>query len=224
MKLENNIIKHYLKNTYFITGTAYAGKSTMVKMLADRYDMIACEENYHMNLSSIIAEKDIQPNLCYFQTMSGWQEFLGRTPKEYDRWIIESAREAAEFEVANLIQLSASGKKVIVDTNIPLELLHEIADYHQVAVMLSPQSMSVEHFFDRNDPEKLFLLQQLEAMEHPSQALNNFKECIAEVNSQAHYSEYQNSGFFTILREHTNIDTKESVLTRLVEHFGLCKG
>ena len=28
MKIENNILKHYLKNVYFITGTAYAGKST----------------------------------------------------------------------------------------------------------------------------------------------------------------------------------------------------
>ena len=37
MKIENNILKHYLKNVYFITGTAYAGKSTTVKMLAERY-------------------------------------------------------------------------------------------------------------------------------------------------------------------------------------------
>ena len=37
MIIENNIVKHYLKNVYFITGTAYAGKSTAVKMLAERY-------------------------------------------------------------------------------------------------------------------------------------------------------------------------------------------
>ena len=34
-------------NVYFINGTAYAGKSTMVKMLAKKYNGIACEENYH---------------------------------------------------------------------------------------------------------------------------------------------------------------------------------
>ena len=32
MFIENNILKHYLKNVYFITGTVYAGKSTMVKI------------------------------------------------------------------------------------------------------------------------------------------------------------------------------------------------
>ena len=35
------------KNVYFINGTAYAGKSTMVKMLAEKYNGIVCEENYH---------------------------------------------------------------------------------------------------------------------------------------------------------------------------------
>lgn len=32
MFIENNILKYYLKNVYFITGTAYASKSTMVKI------------------------------------------------------------------------------------------------------------------------------------------------------------------------------------------------
>lgn len=31
------------ENVYFITGTAYAGKSTMVKLLAQKFDGIACE-------------------------------------------------------------------------------------------------------------------------------------------------------------------------------------
>jgi len=33
LKIENSILKHYLKNVYFITSTAYAGKSTMEKCL-----------------------------------------------------------------------------------------------------------------------------------------------------------------------------------------------
>ena len=46
MNIENNILRHYLKNAYFITGTAYAGKSTTAKMLAERYGMVLCGENY----------------------------------------------------------------------------------------------------------------------------------------------------------------------------------
>ena len=33
-------------NAYFIIGTAYAGKSTMIRMLAEKYNGILCEENY----------------------------------------------------------------------------------------------------------------------------------------------------------------------------------
>ena len=38
------------KNVYFITGTAYAGKSTMAKLLSEKYNGIHCEENYHDRL------------------------------------------------------------------------------------------------------------------------------------------------------------------------------
>ena len=32
-----------LANVYFVNGTAYAGKSPIVKALAEKYDGIACE-------------------------------------------------------------------------------------------------------------------------------------------------------------------------------------
>lgn len=37
------------KNAYFIIGNAYAGKSTMIKLLAEKYQGILCRENYHVN-------------------------------------------------------------------------------------------------------------------------------------------------------------------------------
>lgn len=41
--------KPFFENAYFIIGTSYAGKSTMVKELAKKYNGILCEENYHDN-------------------------------------------------------------------------------------------------------------------------------------------------------------------------------
>ena len=148
MKIENNILKHYLKNVYFITGTAYAGKSTTVKMLADRFDMIFCGENYHSKVSDIVSTPDVQPDICYINNLTDWKEFVTRTPEEYERWIYSVGKEAAEFEVAELISISQN-RKVIVDTNIPVDILKEISDYNHVVVMLSPQSMSIDRFFDR---------------------------------------------------------------------------
>ena len=157
MKIENNILKYYLRNVYFIIGTAYAGKSTMVKILSEKYDMICCGENYHCAVSDIVAVPDIQPDLCYTKNITDWKEFVTRAPEEYEHWIYSVGREAAEFEIAELLSLPKD-KKIIVDTNIPIDVLKEISDYHHVAVMLSPQSMSIERFFERSDPEKQFIL------------------------------------------------------------------
>ena len=220
MKIENNILKHYLRNVYFITGTAYAGKSTTVKMLAQRYDMVFCGENYHSKVSDVVATPEAQPDICFMNNLTDWKEFVTRTPKEYERWIFSVGKEAAGFEVAELIAISQE-RKVIVDTNIPVDILKEISDYHHVAVMLSPQSMSVERFFDRSDPEKQFILRVIESCEEPDKVMENYRQGLALINSQKHYDELANSGFFTVVREDTKRDTREEVCDIIARHFGL---
>ena len=37
-----------------------------------------------------------------------------------------------EIEILELVRLSAEGKKIIVDTNIPVDVLREISDYSHV--------------------------------------------------------------------------------------------
>ena len=222
MKIENNILKHYLKNVYFITGTAYAGKSTAVRMLAEQYGLVCCGENYHMDISEIVATPETHPDLCYNRSLTDWRDFVKRSPEEYERWIYAVGREAAEFEIAHLIAVSQN-RKVVVDTNIPLDVLKEISDYNRVAVMLSPQSMSVERFFDRDDPDKRFLLGVIDSCEDPEAVMENYRRGLARINSREHYDEYANSGFFAVVREDNGLDTRQEVCDRLAKHFGLEK-
>ena len=218
MKIDNNILKNLFSNVYFINGTAYAGKSTMVKLLAEKYDGICCGENYHMDLLQY-ADPAHQPNLCYFQTMTGWQEFVTRTPEEYDAWIVGTAREVAQLEIIQLLRLCGQGKRIFVDTNISPDILREISDYNHVAIMLSPQSMSVERFFERPDAEKQFLYQKLLECPDPDAAIANYRKCLEKINSPEHYREIAESGFFTHLR--TEESTIENTLCQLEKHFGL---
>ena len=220
MNIHNNILKQYLRNVYFINGTAYAGKSTLCAMLAERYNLLHCGENYCADEFLEIATPEGQPNMTYFKTHHDWQQFLNRTPEAYAAWIEGNSREMAEFEVIQLIRLSAD-RKVIVDTNIPMDLLKEIADYHQVAILLSPQSLSVDRFFDRKDPEKQFLLAEIRKAADPEATLKNFRNCLARINSQEVYRQWENSGLFTIIREDDGRDTREEMLQRLAAHFGL---
>lgn len=86
--------------------------------------------------------------------------------------------------------------------------------------MVSPQSMSVEKFFDRDDKEKQFLLAKILEAKNPKKTMQNFRECIAKVNSKEHYDEFINSGFFVFKRD--NSKTIEQTLEILENHFGLC--
>ena len=219
MEIADNILRELLKNCYFIIGTAYAGKSTMVRMLAQKHDGIECGENYHDVLMEA-TDPAHQPNLGYFQTMGGWHEFVSRKPEDYVAWLDGTSREAAELEVIQLLRLSQSGKKIFVDTNIAPEWLKKIASWDHVAILLSPQSLSVERFFDRPDAEKQFLYRQILEGPDPEGTMANFRACVALANSRSRCEAFVDSGFFTHLR--TEESTIEGTLAALETHFGLC--
>ena len=80
------------ENVYFFNGSAYAGKSTMVKRLAEKYDGTACEENYHESLMGGLDWNEF-PNLGYTANLKDWADFIRRTPDEYARWIEDVAKE-----------------------------------------------------------------------------------------------------------------------------------
>ncbi len=200
MQISPNLLKALLCRVYFVTGTAYAGKSTLVRTLARLYGGVHCGENYHDALMHLI-DREHQPNLSYFDTMSSWQEFVSRTPEAYAAWIDGVGREAAELELLLLIKYAQENKPVFVDTNIPPEMLHEIAPEGHVLVMLSPQSLSVERFFDRSDPEKQFLLEQLRQCPDPEAAMENYRACLARINSPEVYAALEHSGFPVWVRQ-----------------------
>ena len=191
------------ENVYFINGTAYAGKSTMVKLLAEKYDGIACEENYQDRLLENLDTKEF-PNLTYTRDLQDWGEFVRRTPDEYEAWVNGVTKECTVLEIEILKDLvSRTKKKIFVDTNISVEILHEI----HVLIMLADPNISVQRFFERPDKEKQFLYQLLLKEDNPEEAMINFRECLKRVNSQERYMMFQKSGFNVITRdENRSID------------------
>lgn len=213
-----NLLRALFRRVYFVNGTAYAGKSTLVRTLAEKHRGIMCGENYHDALTDL-TDAAHQPNLRYFDTMSGWQEFISRTPEAYAAWVEGGSREAADLELLLLIHLSQMNRPVFVDTNIPLDMLREIAGDHNVLVMLAPQSMSVDRFFDRSDPDKQFLLQKIGEAPDPEAAMANFRACLERLNSPEQYAVFENSGFPVYVR--TDTSTPEEALAFAESVFGL---
>ena len=190
-----------MSDIYYIIGTAYAGKSTMVKLLAEKYEGIACEENYHDRLVDEKLDKNEFPCLCYTRDLTDWREFIRRTPEEYEAWIDGVAKECEILELRILEGLKQSGQKIFVDTNISIETLKRISDYDHVLVMLSDQMVSVNRFFDRPDKEKQFLYQLLMQEDDPDAAMANFREMLMRVNSKERYDRLLNSGFQVLQRD-----------------------
>lgn len=208
----------WFNNIYFINGTAYAGKSTMVKLLAEKYDGIVCEENYHDRFLPQLSKEEF-PGLTYTRDLEDWHDFIRRTPAEYEAWVDGVAKECETLELRILEDLSAQEKLIFVDTNISVETLETITDHSHVLIMLADPQISVRRFFERPDREKQFLYQLIMEEPDPEYALNNFRQCLARINSQERYDRFLHSGFHVMRRDEDR--SIEQTLAIAEKAFGL---
>ena len=190
----------YFENSYFIIGTSYAGKSTMVKELAKKHGGIACEEDYHDNYQGKLDPEEF-PCLTYTRDLVDWHDFIRRTPQEYKDWIDGAKKECEILELRMLPDICGQGKPVFVDTNISIEMLKKIAPVDHTVVLLSDPKISIKRFFDRPDPEKQFLYKLMLEEPDPEKALENYRQGLELICSQESYDELLFSGFNVIHRD-----------------------
>ena len=105
------------------------------------------KENYHDVLIAGLNCTEF-PNLTYTRDLVHWGEFIRRTPEEYETWINGCIKECTILIIKILEEVSSQGKKVFVDTNIPIEVLWNISDIDHVLIMLADPVISVNRFFE----------------------------------------------------------------------------
>ena len=206
------------EHVYFVNGTAYAGKSTLVKGLARKYNGIACEENYHNALLDELDPAEF-PGLTYTRDLQDWHDFVRRTPEEYVAWIRRTSKDCEILELRILDQLRYENKPIFVDTNISVETLREISDEKYVLIMLADPDISVNLFFNRPDREKQFLYRLMMEEKNPDQALENFRNCLRRINSPENYAAFLHAGFPVLLRDENRSIEETMVLAESI--FGL---
>ena len=205
-------------NAYFITGTAYAGKSTLVKLLAERHGGIACGENYHDALLEVL-DRDEFPCLCYARDLSDWHDFIRRSPEEYETWFDGVSKECEILELRMLPEICAQGKPVFVDTNISVETLQKVADPKHVLIMLAEPEVSVRRFFERPDREKQFLYRLIMEEPDPAAAMENYRQGLRRNNARERYDRFLHAGFPVLLRDENR--SVEETLLLAEKSFGL---
>ena len=206
------------ENAYFIIGNAYAGKSTMARLLAQKHNGILCGENWHDSYPEQLDPGEF-PGLTYTRDLKDWRDFIRRTPEEYKAWIDETARECEILELKMLPEICKKGRPVFVDTNISAETLKDIASCGHVLVMLADPEVSARRFFERPDAEKQFLYRLLLDEDDPEAAMENFRRGLELINSRGEYDRLMNSGFSVILRDDSR--SVEETLRLCEEAFGL---
>ncbi|MBR2668374.1 MAG: hypothetical protein IKE36_01105 [Solobacterium sp.] len=203
---------------FFITGTAYAGKSTMIKLLAEKYNGILCEENYHDRLLPELDKTEF-PCLTYTRDLEDWHDFIRRSPEEYKAWMDGVSKECEILELRILDGLKEQDQPVFVDTNISLDTLKTITPHNHVLVMLADPQISVRRFFERPDREKQFLYQLIMDEPDPEKAMENYRRGLTLINSQENYDYYLYSGFQVMIRDESR--SIEQTLEMVEKAFGL---
>ncbi len=205
-------------NAYFIIGNAYAGKSTLARLLAERHGGILCGENWHDSYPEPLDVAEF-PALLYTRDLKDWRAFIRRSPEEYEAWYDAVSRECEILELRMLPKICAQGRPVFVDTNISVETLKTIAAPGHVLVMLADPNVSVRRFFERPDAEKQYLYRLILEEPDPEAAMENFRKCLSRINSRERYDRLLSAGFPVLLRDETR--TAEETLALAERIFGL---
>jgi len=213
MNISDNIIKSQLQNVYFLTGGAYGGKTTMAKLIEEKHGFIRYRQGDHWDRFASIADSEHQPAMS--MDRSDWHAYFSQPPQQYSKWLEDSTREEAEFAIIDLMHLSQKGL-VIADTNIPMDILKNVAAHDHVMVLYAPEYMTRRHYFERADKDDIFRL----IMSYPDgqELFENVVEAL-HYNTASKIQEFQNSGFRYI--ERRDDDTIERTLAIIEAHFGL---
>ena len=223
MNIANNILKHSLKNVYFLSGTACGGKTTAANELSKKYGFIHFNDNWHEDNFQVwlsICDEKYQKRATKRNAVTDWEAYFGRSVEEFlaekaDRGEYE---EYIEYAVIELIKLSKNNK-VVADICIPFGLLTEISDYSRIACLLaSPELVTCENYGKREDHREF--LECLLSLNEPEKKIAVQDE-LFKVNVEETYKDVHEYGLFHIVRN--NESTVEGTLKQLENHFNLTK-
>ena len=220
MNIAENILKHSLKNVYFLAGTPLGGKTTMAKIISEKHDMIYFSEDWYTDsfkLFQSLCTKKYQPYSSSKKTTDR-EAHYGKSLEEFllDGSASKGNDEYIEFAIIELIKL-AQDSVVITDIFIPIPLVSEISSYNRVAcLMAEPKLITCENYGNR-DSHKAFL-DMLKSLKEPEKKIAVQDE-LFRIRAEQTYEDVRKHNLFSTVR--TENSTIENTLEMLETHFAL---
>lgn len=215
MIFQDNILKEYLKNVYFITGTPCGGKSTTSKALGVKYGIPVYDIDERFDYHQSIADAEHQPNMC--KQFKDADEFFGRSVEEYKSWLLGNKREQMDFILLDLIKLSADGP-IICDCHLTMEEVHEISDPSRVAFLIADPTDLVETYSNR--PDHQGFSDFIHSATDYEKAKDTCNKTLYSLNIEV-YNAIKKSEYFWLERN-TKRSVEDTVLL-VGKHFGFSK-
>ncbi len=213
MIFQDNVMKEYLKNVYFITGTPCGGKTTLSHALAQKYGFELFDIDERFEEHKKISDPLFQPamNTCFKSA----DEFFGRTVEEYKNWLLKNTREQLEFVLLDLIRLSEN-KKVLCDCHLTVAQALAFSEPARVVFLIKDPSNLVDEYGNRPDHQGFF--QYLNSSTDIEKAKQTVNTTLYELNADR-IEEIKRSPFFWI--ERTTDSTVEDTVACVEKHFCL---
>lgn len=211
MNFKNNIIKHNLKNVIFVSGTACGGKTTMARLIAEKYNYYLYDLDKMYETHRKIADEINQPQMCCH--LKDFHKQYTRSPQEMALWNMSSLEEQTEMALIDLMTLSRH-QKVVADVLYSPAYTREILDYNQIAFLVVDKSVIRKTYFNR--PEKRGFNEFVKKQKLSDAYFENIFRGL-ELTNELEQEKMKQSGFFVYERQEN--DTYESVLQILENHY-----
>ena len=212
MIFQDNVIKEYLKNVYFITGTPCGGKTTISRELAKRHNLLVydIDEQFekHQKLSDFVFQPSMNKNF------KDADEFFGRSVEEYKKWLIDNTREQLDFVLLDLMCLSQN-QIVLCDCHLTMEQAEKITEPSRIAFLIREPSNLVEEYCNRPDHQGFSNF-----INSATDTVKAKETCSATLQSlnEKSYKDIKESNYFWL--ERTANSTVEETVRKVEQHFG----
>ncbi len=213
MNISNNVLRHSLRNVFFISGTGCGGKTTLSKALAEKHGFVQFSKHQAEKKYRAIANEIEQPAMT--KKFDGWEEYFNRTPIEYSNWLSALDKEELEMMIVDLIALSKE-RQVIVDLHIQPETALLFTEYNRIAFLLAEPELIIADYFRRGDHQKTF--KRISGLADPEKTFANMNAMLTYATNRTIENVYS-SGLFYIVRNKQS--TVPDTLIQLEQHFGL---
>lgn len=212
MIFQDNIIKKYLENVYFISGTPCGGKTTVSRALGKKYGIFVYDIDERFEEHQRMSDPILQPAMN--KHFKDADEFFGRSVEEYREWLLKNTREQLDFILLDLIRLSQN-EKIICDCHLRLDQAALFTDPSRMAFLIKkPENLVVEYC---NRPDHQGFSDFIHSVTDFEKAKETCNATLMSLNEKF-YSDVKASEFFWLERDDAR--TVDETAALVAKHFG----